>query len=273
MNATQNCSHWICCPACGGKTRIKVYEDTALERFPLHCHKCKQENANQCPTTECVHHRARRTDAEPVTYGNLSYSAIFAALDTLIAAGLSQMELYCGIGRLVSNRSEKGAAVAAAEYLCAAYPDVSGFSPRNLHRMRKFYRAYESVPEVLAQAMTIGRTQNVVIPEVELTLQEQAWYIRAVRQFGWTKLELQRKIAAGTHLEIAIDFTGKTGPGRQPRCAPAVPQRQGLSVHYSCVPRQAGRGRDNTEYVPGRQAYRQRAYGRLLGYSQAGALL
>lgn len=139
--------------------------------------------------------------------------------------------------------------------------------------MRKFYRAYESVPEVLAQAMTIGRTQNMVIPEVELTLQEQAWYIRAVQQFGWTKLELQRKTAAGTHLEIAIDFTGKTGPGRQPRCAPAVPQRQGLSVHYSCVPRQAGRGRDNTEYVPGRQAYRQRAYGRLLGYSQAGALL
>ena len=121
----------------------------------------------------------------------VDYSAMFAALSTLMAADLPQMALYCGIGRLVSNRSEKGAAVAAAEYLCAAYPDVSGFSPRNLHRMRKFYRAYESVPEVLAQAMTIGRTQNMVIPEVELTLQEQAWYIRAVQQFGWTKLELQ----------------------------------------------------------------------------------
>lgn len=49
-----------------------------------------------------------------------------------------------------------GAAVAAAEYLHNAYPDVSGFSPRNLRRMRDFYRAYEDAPEVMAEAMTIG---------------------------------------------------------------------------------------------------------------------
>ena len=93
----------------------------------------------------------------------VDYSAMFMALDTLMAADLPQMALYCGIGRLVSGRTEKGAAVAAAEYLCSAYPDASGFSPRNLRRMREFYRAYESVPEILAQAMTIGWTQNVVI--------------------------------------------------------------------------------------------------------------
>ncbi len=135
----------------------------------------------------------------------IDYSAMFAALDTLMAANLPQMELYCEMGRLVSDRPEKGAAVAAAEYLCAAYPDVSGFSPRNLRRMREFYRTYENAPEVLAQAMTIGWTQNSVILEEDLTLQERAWYIRATRQFGWTKLELQRKITAKIHLEIVLD--------------------------------------------------------------------
>ena len=100
----------------------------------------------------------------------VDYSAMFAVLDTLMATNLSQMELYCEIGRLVSGRTEKGAAVAAAEYLCAAYPDASGFSPRNLRRMREFYRTYESVPEVLAEAMTIGWTQNVVILEAELSI-------------------------------------------------------------------------------------------------------
>ena len=73
----------------------------------------------------------------------VDYSAMFAVLDTLMAANLPQMELYCGIGRLVRGRPEKGAAVAAAEYLCAAYPDASGFSPRNLRRMREFYHTYE----------------------------------------------------------------------------------------------------------------------------------
>ena len=50
------------------------------------------------------------------------YTAMFAALDALMAAQLPQMELYREIGRLVSRRSEKGAAVAASEYLQAAYP-------------------------------------------------------------------------------------------------------------------------------------------------------
>ena len=64
------------------------------------------------------------------------YSPLFTALDELVAANLPQMELCCGIGRLVSGRQEKGAAVAAAEYLHSAYPDAGGFSPRNLRRMR-----------------------------------------------------------------------------------------------------------------------------------------
>lgn len=136
---------------------------------------------------------------------SIDYSALFATLGELMSADLPLMELYRKIGKLISARPEKGAAVAAAEYLYAAYPDVSGFSPRNLRRMREFYRAYESVPEMLAQAMTIGWTQNTVILEAELTLQERVWYIRATRQFRWSKLELRRKIAAKIHLEIVLD--------------------------------------------------------------------
>ena len=109
---------------------------------------------------------------------SLDYSAMFATLDTLIASELPQMKLYFEIGRLVSGRPEKGSAVMAAEYLQGRYPDISGFSPRNLRRMRAFYRTYKAVPEVLSQAMSIGWTQNVVILETELSLQERAWYIR-----------------------------------------------------------------------------------------------
>jgi len=34
---------WLLCPVCGNKTRLKVREDTILEKFPLYCPKCKQE--------------------------------------------------------------------------------------------------------------------------------------------------------------------------------------------------------------------------------------
>ena len=101
-----------------------------------------------------------------------------------MAENLLQMELYRGIGRIVSGRPEKGVAVAAAEYFQDTYPDAAGFSPRSLRRMWDFYRTYESAPEVMSEAMTIGWTQNMVIMEVELTLQEKVWYIWAVRLFG-----------------------------------------------------------------------------------------
>ena len=133
------------------------------------------------------------------------YGAMHTALDELMAEALPQMELYREIGHLVNSRPEKGAAVAAAEYLRTAYPDVPGFPPRNLRRMRDFYRIYGDAPEMMAEAMAIGWTQNVVILEAELTLQEKAWYIRAVRRFGWSKLELSRKIQEHAHGSITLD--------------------------------------------------------------------
>ena len=136
----------------------------------------------------------------------VDYSAMFAALDILMAAELPQIELYREIGKLVSSRPEKGAAVAAAEYLSKAYPNAAGFSPRNLRRMRDFYRTYQEAPEVLADAMTIGWTRNVVILESCGSFDEQVWYIRAVRQFSWTKAKLLETIRSGAYLETSLDF-------------------------------------------------------------------
>lgn len=36
-------SKWICCPQCSSKTKVKVYEETVLVKFPLYCPKCKKE--------------------------------------------------------------------------------------------------------------------------------------------------------------------------------------------------------------------------------------
>ena len=72
---------------------------------------------------------------------NIDYSAMFAALDAALTAELPQMQLCCELGRIVCSLPEKGAAVAAAEYLHSRFPDASGFSPRNLRRMREFYRS------------------------------------------------------------------------------------------------------------------------------------
>ena len=33
--------NWLCCPKCGGKTRIQLRAHTVLEDFPLFCPKCR----------------------------------------------------------------------------------------------------------------------------------------------------------------------------------------------------------------------------------------
>ena len=137
---------------------------------------------------------------------NTDYSEMYTALDAAMAAGKKQMELYTQIGQAVCRRTEKGAAVAAAVYLSKRYPDVQGFSPRNLRRMRDFCRTYESHPALLYLAMELGWTQNVVIMEADLTMELRKWYLGAARRFGWSKAELTAKIAEQAHLEIVLDI-------------------------------------------------------------------
>ena len=72
---------------------------------------------------------------KPVDYGTM-----YRELTAILAQNLPQMDEIFAIGKTINQRSEKGAAVAAAEFLQANFPDHTGFSPRNVRRMRDFIR-------------------------------------------------------------------------------------------------------------------------------------
>lgn len=135
---------------------------------------------------------------------NIDYSKMYEELGKAMAADISQMELYCEIGKAVCQRKEKGAAVAAAAYLSRQYTDVQGFSPRNIRRMRDFYRTYQGQPALLSLAMELGWTQNVVILESGISTELREWYLKAAMQFGWSKVELTQKIADNAYETIAL---------------------------------------------------------------------
>lgn len=174
------------------------------------------------------------------------YITMFTTLDTLMAAQLPQMELYREIGRVVSGRSEKGAAVAASEYLQAAYPTAEGFSPRNLRRMREFYAAYEESPEIIRLAMNLGWTQNVAILERCSSNEERAWYIRAVLRFGWKKAKLLDAIESQAWLHSSLDeqavfcYTGENEVTRESESD----EEDTLCVSWKYLPQPHGRVRD-----------------------------
>ena len=136
---------------------------------------------------------------------NIDYSEMYEELDKLMEQQLPQMELYCAIGKAVCQRTEKGAAVMASEYLNKHYPDAKGFSPRSLRRMRDFYRTYENHSALLSRAMKLGWIQNVVIMEADLTMDLREWYMKAAKQFGWSKTVLIAKIEEEAHLVINLN--------------------------------------------------------------------
>ena len=99
----------------------------------------------------------------------VDYSVMYGELTAILAQNLPQMDEIYAIGKTISQRPEKGAAVAAAEFMQTNFHDRAGFSPRNVRRMRDFYKTYENDQTLLRLAMKIGWTLNVVIMESELT--------------------------------------------------------------------------------------------------------
>ena len=95
---------------------------------------------------------------KPVDYGTM-----YRELTAILAQNLPQMEEIYAIGKTISQRPEKGAAVAAAEFLQTNFPDRTGFSPRNVRRMRDFYRVYENDQTFIQQARKIGWTLSILI--------------------------------------------------------------------------------------------------------------
>ena len=142
----------------------------------------------------------------------IDYGKLFEAVDKAVRAALPQMELYREIGQMICERPEKGAAVAVAEHLQSAYPDIGGFSPRNVRRMRDFCITYKSSPDLMDEAMQIGWTQNLVIMESALSLDERAWYIRAARRYGWSKQELTQRIAEDAHMDHTLSLDTPLDP-------------------------------------------------------------
>ena len=109
---------------------------------------------------------------KPVDYGTM-----YRELTAILGQNLPQMIEIYAIGKTISQRPEKGATVAAAEFLQTNFPDRAGFSPRNVRRMRDFYKTYENDQALLRLAMKIGWTLSVLIMEAKLSRLQKRFYI------------------------------------------------------------------------------------------------
>ncbi len=113
-------------------------------------------------------------------------------LKAAISANRELVLLYWDIGQQILERQDKegwGAKIIdkLASDLKHEFPDMKGFSPRNLKYMRTFAKNYpdrEFVQAVLAQ---ITWYHNIAIFEKIKEIKEREWYIHKTIENGWSR--------------------------------------------------------------------------------------
>ena len=135
----------------------------------------------------------------------VDYGTMHQELTAILAHNLPQMDEIHVIGKAISQRPEKSAAVAAAEFLQTNFPDRTGFSPCNVRRMRDFYQTYENDQTLLRLAMKIGWTLNVVIMEAELTSAQRISCLQRAAAERLSKKKLLEIILNDAFAEKPID--------------------------------------------------------------------
>ncbi|MEL6347414.1 MAG: DUF1016 N-terminal domain-containing protein [Myxococcota bacterium] len=76
-----------------------------------------------------------------------------------------------------------------------AFPEMKGFSPRNLWRMRAFYLAWRAADEVLPQPVAeLPWGHNALLIEKLKSPEERLWYAEQTRGNGWSRSILAMQI-------------------------------------------------------------------------------
>jgi predicted nuclease of restriction endonuclease-like (RecB) superfamily len=125
-----------------------------------------------------------------------------AQLRASMAVNRELVLLYWQIGRDILNRQERenwGAKVIdrLAADLKRAFPDMKGFSPRNLKYMRAFAEAWPDEAIVQAVLAQITWYHNLAILEKLATPEDRIWYAKATIQHGWSRNVLVHQIESG----------------------------------------------------------------------------
>ena len=104
--------------------------------------------------------------------------------------------MYWNIGKIISNNIKWGNKFVdnLAIDLKLEFPDITGFSPRNIRYMRKFADEYQDekfLQEVLAK---ITWYHNVILMDKVKDIEERKWYISQTIKNGWSTNVLKNQI-------------------------------------------------------------------------------
>lgn len=127
-----------------------------------------------------------------------------AQVRAVLAVNRELVLLYWQIGRDILTRQQQqgwGAKVIdrLATDLRSSFPEMKGFSPRNLKYMRAFAEAYSDEQFVQQVVARIPWGHNVRILDAVKDPTERLWYVQQIIQQGWSRNILAHQIESGLY--------------------------------------------------------------------------
>jgi len=126
-------------------------------------------------------------------------------LRLVLASNSVMVLLYWDIGlRILHKQAEQGYGTKVIDRLSAdlrqAFPDMKGFSPRNLKYMRAFATAWPDRELVQRTVAQLSWGQNIVLLEKLDHDQDRLWYAARTLDHGWSRDMLSLQIQGQAHL-------------------------------------------------------------------------
>ena len=138
------------------------------------------------------------------TIRNSDFNEILSIIHSSQARSLASVNrelttMYWEIGKIVSEKTAtdgwgKSTVSALAKYLQANIPASTGFSERNIWRMKQFYETYKDNEKLSPLVAEIPWTNNLLIMTACKTNEAKEFYIKACIENHYSKRELERQI-------------------------------------------------------------------------------
>ena len=106
------------------------------------------------------------------------------------------INMYFRMGKSISENSKYGNKfiLLLAKSLKFEFPDTTGFSERNLHRMKAFYEEYKKFSILPPAVAELPWTHNYILIEKVKDIDKRLWYAEECFKNGWSKIVLVHQI-------------------------------------------------------------------------------
>lgn len=126
------------------------------------------------------------------------------------------ISLYWNIGEYISKKIKsaqwgESIVLELAEFILQKYPELKGYSDKNLWRMKQFYETYSNAPKLSALLREISWTNNIMILSKTKSFEEKEFYLKLCIKEQYSSRELERQLNSG-YFERSIISAKKLSP-------------------------------------------------------------